>query len=157
MPHNTFAFILCMMTLNKTSTELLSKCPPRELLGLASEYCLIWIHNIQFNITAAHYFLARVKSPVHVAVEKKRSLLPNVYAPADDCISNCHFEPLRSSEEAPRLRKVELIRSNRHSFAHFALLPKLWTLEFLNLKHDLCQEREIWSGIRRKQSQEVIS
>lgn len=141
----TFAFILCMMTLNKTSIELLPKCPPRELLGLASEYCLIWIHSIWFNIIAAHYFLARVKSPVHVAAEKKkRSLLPNVYT-VDDCISNCHFKPFRSSEEEP------IRGSNRHSFARFVLLPKLWTLEFLNLKHDLGQEREIWSGTRRKQ------
>lgn len=37
-------------------------------------------------------FLVRVKSSVRAAAgEKRNSLLPNVYVPVDDCISNCQL------------------------------------------------------------------
>lgn len=43
-------------TMQGSFKELLPELTHSELLGLGPQYCLIWIHDVWFNIIAAHYF-----------------------------------------------------------------------------------------------------
>lgn len=145
---HTFAFILCLVTLKKTPSELLPKCPQKKCQGVAPDYCYFGFTVSDSTLLQLIIFLVRVKSSVHAAAGEKKILFlmymfqwMTIFLTANS----------RSSEEASRLRKEEPVKGcNRHSFGPFLTLPKLWTLEFLNWKHDLGQERGMWSDTRGK-------
>lgn len=43
-------------TMQGSFKELLPEFTHRELLGLGPQYCIIWSHDVWFNIIAVHYF-----------------------------------------------------------------------------------------------------